>query len=183
MSSCVRTEECYLLLSDPLGQGKICAFKAIPEQGSCDGRRKYSSSDPEIIAALTHSSLWFASEPELADLLVRALKRMIAGGRRHREQDSWPAVRTWLCGWFSWWTVAHLTLTSLVGTEGVHSNSLLAHVLSRHLFKELAGWALICSPQCSCWPGTHQSGGEDSSPLLPGTAWPLLLPSSDCLIF
>lgn len=35
---------------------------------SSDGRRKYRSSDPEIIAALIHSSLWFASEPEFVSL-------------------------------------------------------------------------------------------------------------------
>lgn len=63
-------------------------LKLYLSKGAVMGGGKYSSSDPEIIAALTHSPLWFASEPELADLLVRALKRVIAGGRRHREQDS-----------------------------------------------------------------------------------------------
>lgn len=83
-------------------KGTSAPFKLSCE--SHDGRRKYRSSDPEIIAASTYSSPLFASELEfqLAYLLERAPKRVSESGKTQRREDFW-AFYTDLVVWTIFW--------------------------------------------------------------------------------
>lgn len=98
-----------------------------------------------------------------------------------------------------WWTVsshfpAHLTLDKF----SVHTKTLQAGCGQLKECTAILCW-LICTADTSLmsWQAKHlyahhsapvgqaliNQAGKGSSPLLPGTAWSLLLPSSDCLFF